>query len=183
MKWSVEGQLSTFMKPSGRANGLCFDSEGNLWACADEKNQLWRISSKGESQVILTNHNGKLFNGPNDLWFRPDGGLYFTDPYYKRGYWQRGAREQAEWVYFLPAGLMTPRPVATDLKQPNGVIGTPDGKLLYIADIGAGQTFRYRIEQNGDLVEKTLFCALGSDGMTMDNQGNVYLTGKGSQCL
>src|SRR5438034_11401831 len=63
MKWSVEGKLSTFMQPCGRANGLSFDHKGNLWACADEKNQLWRIGPKTNVTVVLTNYPGKLFNG------------------------------------------------------------------------------------------------------------------------
>ncbi len=59
-KWSVDGKLSTFLEPSGRANGLSFDKEGNLWACADETNQLWRIDAKGKTEVVLTNFGGKL---------------------------------------------------------------------------------------------------------------------------
>ena len=66
-----------------------------------------------------------------------------------------------------------------DLKQPNGVIGTPDGKTLYVADIGAKKTYAYDIRPDGTLANKQLFCELGSDGMTIDNEGNVYLTGKG----
>ncbi|MFQ6099401.1 MAG: SMP-30/gluconolactonase/LRE family protein, partial [Armatimonadota bacterium] len=81
LKWSVEGELSTFMQPCGRSNGLCFDHRGNLWACADEENQLWRISAAGEAAVVVREYNGKLLNGPNDVWVRPDGGLYFTDPF------------------------------------------------------------------------------------------------------
>ena len=69
--------------------------------------------------------------------------------------------------------------MATDLKQPNGIIGTPDGKTLYVADIGAGKTYLYSIKADGTLENKTLFCEMGSDGMTIDAEGNVYLTGKG----
>ncbi len=69
--------------------------------------------------------------------------------------------------------------VTEDLKQPNGIIGTPDGKTLFVADIGAHQTFRYAIQSDGTLLDKTLFCSMGSDGMTIDEQGNVYLTGQG----
>jgi gluconolactonase len=179
MKWSIEGKLSTFMHPCGRANGLCFDSTGNLWACADEKNELWSIDMTGHQTVVLKDYQGKLYNGPNDLWFRPDGGLYFTDPYYKRPYWKRGAKEQEEHVYFLAPDHKTVTRVIEDLKQPNGIIGTSDNKTLYVADIGAGKTYRYSIQQDGALKDKKLFCELGSDGMTIDNQGNVYLTGKG----
>src|SRR5260221_2162746 len=80
MKWGVDGKLATFMHPCGRANGLSFDHQGNLWACTDEKNELWKIDMSGNHTVVLKDYQGKLFNGPNDLWFRPDDGLYFTDP-------------------------------------------------------------------------------------------------------
>ena len=179
LKWSVDGKLSTFMQPCGRANGLSFDREGNLWACADEKNELWRIDPAGKATVVVKDYQGKLLNGPNDVWIRPGGGLYFTDPYYKRPYWKRGPKEMDECVYYLAPDHKTLTRVIDDLKQPNGIIGTPDGKLLYVADIGAGKTYRYRIQPDGSLKEKKLFCELGSDGMTIDSEGNVYLTGKG----
>ena len=69
--------------------------------------------------------------------------------------------------------------VTDDLKKPNGITGTPDGKRLFVSDIGAGQTWRYDIQPDGTLTNKTLFCALGSDGMTIDAAGNLYLTGHG----
>jgi len=179
LKWSTDGKLSTFMQPSGRANGLCFDGKGNLWACADAKNELWRIGPAGKITVVVTNYEGKLLNGPNDLWLPPSGGVYFTDPYYKRPYWQRGSKEMPECVYYLAPDCETLTRVIDDLKQPNGIIGTPDGKTLYVADIGAAKTYRYAIQKDGSLKDKRLFCSLGSDGMTIDDEGNVYLTGKG----
>ena len=201
MEWSTAGKLSTYKQPCGRSNGLCFDSQGNLWACADEKNELWRIDPEGRVTVVVKDYQGKLLNGPNDVWVRPNlsatysrgfggvglpreavelpAGLYFTDPYYKRNYWKRGAKEMPECVYYLAADCRKLTRVIDDLKQPNGIIGSPDGKTLYVADIGAGKTYRYAIQRDGSLQDKQLFCELGSDGMTIDNQGNVYLTGKG----
>jgi gluconolactonase len=179
MKWSVEGKLSTFMQPCGRANGLSFDQAGNLWACADEKNELWRIDAEGKSQVVLKDFEGKLFNGPNDIWIHPSAGIFFTDPHYKRPYWKRGTKEMGEFVYHLSPSQKAPTRIIEDLKQPNGIIGTPDGKTLYVADIGAGKTYRYAIQAGGSVTQKKLFCELGSDGMTIDEKGNVYLTGKG----
>lgn len=179
MEWTVAGKLSTYKKPCGRSNGLCFDQHGNLWACADEKNELWKIDPSGKVTVVLKNYEGRLFNGPNDVWLQPIGGLYFTDPYYPRDYWKRGPKELPECVYHLQPdgkGLMR---VVDDLKQPNGIIGTPDGKILYVADIGGHETYRYQIQRDGSLKGKQLFCQLGSDGMTIDNEGNVYLTGQG----
>ena len=179
-KWSVDGKISTFLEPSGRANGLSFDKAGNLWACADETNQLWRIDPTGKTEVVLKDFEGKLLNGPNDIWIRPDGGIYLSDPFYKRPYWKRGPMEQtAQNVFFLTPDRSKLVPVATDLKQPNGLIGTPDGKTLYIADIGDSKTYAYDVQADGTLSNKKLFCEMGSDGMTIDSEGNVYLTGKG----
>ncbi|MHB8521699.1 MAG: SMP-30/gluconolactonase/LRE family protein [Limisphaerales bacterium] len=179
MKWSVDGKLSTFLQPCGRANGMFFDRHGNLIACADEKNELWSITPDGKATVLVKDYQGKLLNGPNDVWVRPDDGLYFTDPYYKRPYWKRGPKEQAEHVYFLSADRSKLIRVTEDLKQPNGIIGTPDGKRLFVADIGAGKSYAYDIQPDGTLANKTLFCEMGSDGMTLDDDGNLYLTGKG----
>jgi gluconolactonase len=180
LKWGTDGKLSTFLQPCGRSNGLCFDAKGDLWACADEKNQLWRIDPKGKVTVVVKDYKGKLLNGPNDLWIRPDGGIYLTDPYYKRDYWKRGPQEQdKEAVYYLGPDHKSLTRVADDLQQPNGIIGTADGKALYVADIKANKTYAYDVEADGALKNKRLFRELGSDGMTIDNEGNVYLTGKG----
>lgn len=180
MEWHVDGKLSTFMQPCGRANGLCFDAKGNLWACADEKTELWRISPNGKHVVVVKDYDGKYLNGPNDVWIRPDGGMYLTDPYYQRTYWDHTKKAQSgEYVFFLPKNSKKLVLVADDLKQPNGIIGTPDGKTLYVADIGANKTYRYRMQPDGSLADKKLFCELGSDGMTIDDEGNVYLTGHG----
>ncbi len=179
LKWSADGKVTTWMHPCGRSNGLCFDAKGALWACADEHNQLWRIGPDKKVTVEIKDYHGKLLNGPNDVWIRPDQGVYFTDPYYKRDYWHRGPKQLTEDVYYLSPDRKTVVRVIDDMKQPNGIIGTPDGKTLYVADIGANQTFAYDIEPNGKLTHKRLFCKLGSDGMTIDNQGNVYLTGHG----
>jgi gluconolactonase len=129
----------------------------------------------------LTDLARKLMNGPNDLWIRPDGGLYFTDPLYARDYWQRDKAMQLEgqYVYFLGNGSKTPVKVITDFKQPNGIVGTPDGKTLYVADIGGKKTYSFEIQPDGSLTNKKLFCELGSDGMTIDKEGNVYLSGRG----
>ncbi|MBN1818446.1 MAG: SMP-30/gluconolactonase/LRE family protein [Sedimentisphaerales bacterium] len=180
LKWDTQDIVSVFMQPCGRSNGLYFDKKGNLLACADEKNELWRIDMQGNRTVVLGKYKDRILNGPNDLWVRPDGGIYFTDPFYKRPWWSHDARPQdGECVYFLSADGKTLIRVADDLAQPNGIIGTPDGKTLYVADIRAGKTYSYNINADGTLSGKKLFCELGSDGMTIDNEGNVYLTGRG----
>ncbi len=184
LRWAAkDGAITTFLHPAGRSNGTCFDGHGNLIACADQDNQLWQIATDGTHAVLVKDFDGKLLNGPNDVWVAPDGGMYLTDPMYKRDYWTRDATVQlaGEFVFYLPPGKTGAalRPVATDLKKPNGIIGTPDGKRLYVADIGADQTFRYDLAADGSLANKHLFCPMGSDGMTIDDEENLYLTGHG----
>lgn len=183
LKWSVDtGKVTDFMKPAGRSNGLYFDRAGMLIACADEKGQLWRIDpATGKVTVLLDKFDGKLLNGPNDVWVHPAGGMFFTDPFYQRPYWQNRDKpdQDKQRVYFLPKDAKAPVIVEDTLVQPNGIIGSPDGKLLFIADIGAKKTYQYRIGADGALTERKLFCEMGSDGMTRDTAGNLYLTGKG----
>ena len=130
--------------------------------------------------MLITNLNGHLLNGPNDVWVAPNGGIYITDPYYQRDYWQRKKSDlDGEKVYFIPRESSKLITVAEDLKQPNGIVGTKDGKNLFVADIGANKTYKYLINSDGTLSQKQLFTEQGSDGMTLDEKGNVYLTGKG----
>ncbi|MGN6637550.1 MAG: SMP-30/gluconolactonase/LRE family protein [Mucilaginibacter sp.] len=118
--------------------------------------------------------------GPNDVWVAPNGGIYITDPYYPRDYWTRKKPDlTSQDVYYLPKGSHMPVIVVDDMKQPNGIVGTPDGRYLYVADIASNKTYKYTIQPDGKLADKQLFCELGSDGMTLDEKGNVYLTGKG----
>jgi gluconolactonase len=180
LRWSRRGKLSTFLQPAGRANGLYFDTHGNLIACAEAKNELWQIAPDKTVTVLVTNFSGKLLNGPNDLWIAPDGALYFTDPFYRRTWSDTNAGRVAdEYVFYLSPDRKTVRPVITDFKKPNGITGTPDGKILYATDIRANQTWRYDILPGGALTNKTFFCAKGSDGMTMDAEGNLYLCATG----
>jgi gluconolactonase len=181
LKWSIDGKLSVFVENAGRANGLYFDRDDQLFSCSDENNELWRIDRDGQHLVLLTAFDNRKLNGPNDLWIHPDGGIYFTDPLYVRDYWLRDpqTQQEGEYVYFLSPDYKDLIPVAIDLEKPNGIIGSPDGKRLYVADIGANKTYEYEIGADGSLDKKKLFAPLGSDGMTIDKEGNLYLTGNG----
>jgi gluconolactonase len=179
-EYSANGKLSLFMDNAGRSNGTYFDSKGNLISCADEHDQLWSISPNKKVNVLVKNLAGKLLNGPNDVWVAPNGGIYITDPYYQRDYWERKKPDlDSKNVYYLANGSSKLITVVSDMKAPNGIVGTPDGKYLYVADIGADKTFKYTIVPDGSLANKQLFVEQGSDGMTLDSQDNVYLTGKG----
>jgi gluconolactonase len=180
LKWSVDGRLSTFLEPAGRSNGMYFGAGGSLLTCADEKTELWAIAPDGTRTVLAKEFAGKPLNGPNDVWERPDGAVYFTDPFYERDWWDYSVQPQdGEQVYFLSADRQTLRRVTTDLVKPNGIVGTPDGRTLFVADIRAGRTYAFDIQPDGSLTNRRLRCELGSDGMTLDAEGNLYLTGKG----
>jgi gluconolactonase len=172
-KWSVDGKLSIFLENTGKANGLFFDKNGNLIACAGGAGKLVSIDSKGKITVLAGSFEGKPFNSPNDLWMDPKGGIYFTDPRY-------GSRDNlpqnGEHVYYLSADRKKLIRVINDMVRPNGLIGTPDGKLLYVADHGANKTYFCKINPDGTLSDKKLFAEQGSDGMTLDSNGNLYLT-------
>jgi len=180
LKWKLDGTVETFMHPCGRSNGMNFTADGGLVSCADEKTALWSIAPDGTKTVLVSSYAGKPLNGPNDVFVAPDGGMYLTDPFYAREWWTHTVRPQdCEAVYRLPPGSRELVRVADGFVRPNGIIGTADGTTLYVSDIGAEITWRYRVESDGSLSEKTLFCSLGSDGMTIDREGNLYLTGKG----
>ena len=179
-RYNTDGTLQKFLENAGRSNGLYFDKKGNLIACADEHNQLWQISKKKKVIVLLKEFQGKKLNGPNDVWVHQSGDLYFTDPYYQRPYWTRKEPELNEQnVYRLAKGAKEAVPVIKGMVQPNGIIGTPDGRWIFVADIGGGKTYKYRVLPDGNLDKGEVFVTMGSDGMTIDEKGNIYLTGDG----
>lgn len=168
-------RVETFVEASGRANGLRVDQDGSLIVCEMGNRRVTRIDATGQVSVLAEELGGRRFNSPNDLWIDPDGGIYFSDPRY-------GPTDDKEMsgdhVYYIAPDRASVVRVADGLVRPNGLVGTPDGRLLYIADQGAGRTYVYRRGKGGTLSDRRLFVAHGSDGMTMDEMGNVYLTGQ-----
>ncbi|MGA1979830.1 MAG: SMP-30/gluconolactonase/LRE family protein [Sedimentisphaerales bacterium] len=172
-KWTLDGKLITFDQNSGGANGLFFDKKGNLLVCEGERRRVVSIGRNGRRKVLADRYENKQFNSPNDLWADAKGGIYFTDPRYG----DRSDMEQGcECVYYISPDRKKLSRVIDDMTRPNGIIGTADGKTLYVADHGGGKTFVYTINEDGTLSNKKLFAPEGSDGMTIDNEGNIYLT-------
>ena len=176
-KWStVDKKLSTFIEDSGGANGLYFSKEGDIYACLGEKRCVtsFYLEDGTEKELVGDQFDGRPFNNPNDLWIHPNGGIFFTDP----NYGGKELSQDGEYLFYITPYRDQVFRVASDLKRPNGVIGTPDGKTLFVADPGQGKTFRYTIDEGeeGVLSDKKLFAESGSDGMTLDNKGNLYLT-------
>ena len=169
-KWSVSNQLSIFRTNSGGANGLFFDATGNLLACEGDNGRLTSITPQGSVSVVTSKYAGLRFNEPNDLWIDPAGGVYFTDP----TYFGHAVVQGGEYVYYLKPDRSAVLRVVMDAVRPNGLVGTPDGKTLYLADWGATNVFRYGINGDGTLTNKTSFARVKCDGMTLDAEGNLY---------
>ncbi|GHT10374.1 gluconolactonase [Planctomycetales bacterium] len=175
-RWDVaEQKLSVFVENSKHANGMYFDKNGDLIVCEGETGCVVSYNKAAQRSVIAATFNGKRFNKPNDLWIAPDGAIYFTDPVYGAEY---KVVQDGEYVYRIAPDRKTVSVVITDLKKPNGIVGTHDGKTLYVNDNGNRKVWRYTISADGSLADKTLFCNAGYDGMTLDENGNVYVTDK-----
>lgn len=171
-------QIELFLEKTGRANGTYFDKDDNLITCSDEHGEIWKISKNKDVQILSKGFEGKRLNGPNDLWIDSFGGIYFTDPLYERNYWQNFKQEIPQKNLYYRNSNRTITKLDTFV-QPNGIIGSEKFKKLFVSDINAGKTYVYDVLGKGKLSAKKLFCEMGSDGMTLDNQGNLYLTGKG----
>lgn len=171
-------KIIKFLDKTGRANGTHFDKDDFLITCSDDQGEMWKISKDKKVEVLFKGFEGKRFNGPNDVWNDTSGGMYFTDPLYERDYWVNFKQELShKSLYYRDnKGKIVKLETFT---QPNGIIGSEKLKKLYISDIDAGKTYVYDILGNGKLSPKRLFCEMGSDGMTLDKHGNLYLTGDG----
>jgi gluconolactonase len=221
-KWdAATKKISLFLHGTGRSNGMYFDKNGYLITCADSMAQIWSIAQDGSHTVLLDKYyNGKLLNGPNDIWINPaNGGMYFTDPLFGRDWWPANdPRKQVNYwpgtsmqainplpqtndfwarvvgsdlggyVYYLSPDRSTVTRVATQELGwtpndfPNGIIGSPDGKKLYVNkwsfNTDTSKTWSFDINADGTLSNMQLFNVMGGDGMTMDELGNVYIANK-----
>lgn len=177
-RYSLDGTVSTVRDNTGGANGLYFNREGELIACAGGARQLVSFGdvSRDEPQevtVLADRYDGKKLNSPNDLWIDDKGGIYFTDPSY--GTAEEPLEQDGEHVYYrTPRGELVR--VTQDTYRPNGIIGSRDGKTLYVASTQPYEIYAYDIADDGTLANKRLFAKQGSDGVTLDERGNLYLT-------
>jgi len=169
------GKISVFREGTGRANGLFWAPGGHLISCEGGNRVVTELNGE-EYKVIADKFDGKKLNSPNDCVLDGIGGIYFTDPRYGK---DGGDRElDVEAVYYIDKSNKVSQ-VAADLTKPNGLILSPDGKTLYVADPGAEKTYAYDVEGPGKITNKREFAAVGSDGMTVDVHGNIYVTWKG----
>ncbi len=220
LKWTPGGQVTTFMHPSGYegstpyggpepgSNGMTLDARGRLTVAGHARRSVWRLEQmdqqkegrNGAITVLADSYQGKRLNSPNDLVYKSDGSLYFTDPPY-------GLRTQSDQdpqkqlrvngVYRLAGALQhaagaPPDPaklqlIVSDLPRPNGIAFSPDEKFLYVDNSEPKKIWmRYPVKADGTLGSGSLFCDATSDqapgapdGMKVDTRGNVYSAGPG----
>jgi len=177
MKWTwKDDAIAVYREDMPEANGLIFDAQGRLVICEMGTKRVLRDDMAGNISVIADSWNEGNPNMPNDLWIDAAGGIYFSDfgggggP----GSTSTGGGLQ---VYYISPDEKTVTRVTDDLTAPNGLIGTPDGTTLYITDPGAGKTYSYQINPDASLSGKKLFCDQFTDGMAMDENGNLYFSG------
>jgi gluconolactonase len=179
-------QTTVFRDPSGRANGLMFDQKGRLVACEGANTGGGRrisiTETDGTVRTLADRYQGKRFNSPNDLAIDAKGRVYFTDPRYVGD----DPRDlDFEGVFLIDTdGTVT---LATrDLQKPNGILVSPDGKSVYLADNnsdpqGNHQLLAFAVQADGSLASKRVLFDFGPrrrgiDGMTLDREGNIYAT-------
>jgi gluconolactonase len=214
VQWSPAKGAVVFMHPSGYvgsepykgpepgSNGMTLDADGRVSVAGHARRNVWRMESvdpKAQITVLADSYQGKKLNSPNDLVYKSDGSLYFTDPPY--GLQTQGDADpqkelQVNGVYRIP-GARQHRPgaapdrdqlqlVIKDLARPNGLAFSPDEKFLYVAESGKKQWMRYRVQSDGSLTDGALFLDAstdpaegGPDGLRVDKEGNIYGSGPG----
>jgi gluconolactonase len=214
-KLTPNGTVSIFLQPSGYkgtapyggkepgSNGMTLDESGRLTVAGHAQRDVWRLESldpKAQVTVLADSYEGKKLNSPNDLVYKSDGSLYFTDPPF--GLPTQGDTDpikelQVNGVYRIPnafdqkPGAAPARDqlqlVSKDLPRPNGIAFSPDEKYLYVDNSGPKKLWmRYRVKEDGALTDAKVFYDAtadnrpgGPDGMKVDRTGNVYSTGPG----
>ena len=185
MQWSKKDGLSVFRK-SEQANGNILDLQGRIISCQHAARNIIRIDKNGKAKVLTEKFEGKRFNSPNDVAVWKDGTLWFTDPPW-------GLRAPHEipghWVYKLDPETSKVEVLIKNLAMPNGIVFSPDGSRLYVADTGGHKRHPdpkfhnypytvtcYAVSKQGKLGKKLFTIDEGSDGMAVDVKGNLYLT-------
>jgi|SRR5690554_2094128 len=172
--WTTDGQLETFREQTSATNGLFFDADGILYGAEGGTGSVTRMDMDGNVSVVVDEYEGASFNSPNDLWIDEHGGIYFTDPRYGL---ESNLPQPGYYVYYVAPGASEATLIIDDLVRPNGIIGSRDGRTLYVADHEGDETYAYTIRSPGELTDGRLLIEQGSDGMAIDERGNIYLTG------
>jgi gluconolactonase len=213
-KWTPGAGVSVFMQPSGYrgsapftgpepgSNGMTLDSRGRLTVSGHAQRDVWRLEQmdpKAQVTILADSYQGKRLNSPNDLAYKSNGDLYFTDPPYGLPTLDKDPTKQLQinGVYRIP-GALSQKPGAppdrthlqllvTDLPRPNGICFSPDEKYLYVNNSEPKKLWmRYTVKADGTLTDGKVFFDATSDtrpgapdGQKIDQQGNLYSAGPG----
>ena len=180
-------EVTTLRHPTGAANGMTVDLQGDLIVCEQSTRQLIRLDSAGQVQVLANSYEGKRLNSPNDVVVRSDGVIFFTDP----PYGLRGFTEVKE-VSFLGVYRIdldgSLHLVVDDMDKPNGLAFSPDEKTLYVDDSGYFHIRAFDVSPDGSLSNSRVFAEVKpksddergvADGMKVNADGFVFCTGPG----
>lgn len=189
LKWDPkDGKVSDFRRPSANTNGNTLDAQGRLISCEHSGRRVSRREVDGSYSTVADKYEGKRLNSPNDVIFKSDGSMYFTDPPYGLDKQDEDPAKELphNGVYRLKAGKLTL--LTTELTRPNGLAFSPDEKTLYVAnsDVARKIWMSYPVKEDGTLgAGKVFFDVTKSeepglpDGMKVDREGNLYCTGPG----
>jgi gluconolactonase len=201
-RWTPDGQLSIFMTKSGYrgfdmgeygqpgSNGLTLDKQGRLTINQHGNRRVVRMEKNGQLTVLADNYEGKRLNSPNDLVYKSDGSLYFTDPPFGLPKFFDDPRKELSYsgVFHVSSDGTQVRLLATELKGPNGLAFSPDEKYFYVDNWDPERKIimRYEVLPDGGLAGGTVFFDMTSaegedalDGMKVDQKGNLYVSGPG----
>ncbi len=170
------GQVTEFLTPSGKANGLAREAGGTLLAAEHGGRRISRITGTTVTPVAERFEN-KLFNSPNDVIAAADGTIYFTDPPY--GLEGRDPELDFNGVFRVaPGGAVTAEYRGAANTRPNGVAISPDGKKVYVAFTHNGEVLGFPVNADGSLGTPTRAAQTvgGADGMAVDISGNLFVT-------
>lgn len=174
------GRTKDAYTPSNNSNGLIHDQHGRLVRCEHAGRRIARLEND-KWVTLADNYKGKKLNSPNDLDIDAAGGIYFTDPRYGN----EDNRELDVYGVYYTTGKMNGETtqLITDLKKPNGIALSPDGKTLYVVDNGAATLWVYDVKGPGQLANGRKIADTGKrpeggggDGMCVDDKGLLYVT-------
>lgn len=169
-------QCDVYRENTGGSNGLHWTPNDALICCEGGNRQVtWQLAD-GEKKTLAAKFEDKQLNSPNDITLDEHGGLFFTDPRYGD---RSNMVQDVEGVYYLNRGRQISR-VVDDIERPNGVVLSPDFKTLYVACTQSAQIYAFDVQGAGKIANKRVFASIGSDGMTMDEHGNLYCTWGGA---
>jgi gluconolactonase len=174
-RWSKGAPITVWREPSGNSNGLLQDSGGQLLACEHGNRRVSVTKADGKVEVLCDSFRGKKLNSPNDASVGRDGSIWFTDPSY--GLEGRAQEQAGQYVFRMLPGRKEPQLMVDNFDMPNGIVFSPDKKMLYIADSGEPHHIRSFSVTGDSLRENGVFAVIspgGPDGIRVDKDGRLY---------